>query len=805
MLACASLHGQVDSLLREISKTPDSLVAPLYVKLQEAMNTPQDDTTGMAYALRGVQLAEEFADSVSLPGALYYLNRRLLAKGDSLAADSVWIYRRRIISSHGYSMKYEFSNSWNNMKYLLLYQGLMIWTDSSGNTPAETVLSPDFRSKFGLNFTAETGLDSSLSYWVRMRVRGTEEVRRNILFMPNQPNALWDSVSFYTYDRFDTWKHELAGQDIAIDEKPTKNWLDIFEVPLAPEADYFVYFRLKGFKESLRPSSIQISLIEDSFLEIDAKESQNILIFLWVFLFQLVFFGLLYLATRDREYIPYLFYLLGIVLFAVTGLWFTYFFPQAESFFFLMALILSSWISGLGLLRFSERFLNIHELLPKWKKVSGIFLVCFVIVPALMLLGICIDAFIVDLDEGFVGDFFYISLPAYFFLFTVELIMLAIMGILAWRKGYTPALYYLIALFFLLGSVGLVALIPLFDLYYLVELRTALLLVQAGVMLQSCFFSLGIGHKRSLLEKEKLQAQETLNEELAKVNTAFGRFVPHTFLKAIGRGSVLDVELGDGVEKEVTVFFSDIRDYTTLSENMTPKENFRFLNSYLGRVGPIITDHEGFVNQYYGDGIMAIFVDTPADALKAAIYIQEILRTYNKERKEKGRVPISMGLGLHRGLLMMGVIGDTLRMEAGVVSDTVNTASRMEGLTKYFGCNLVVSEEIIKHPSVYNKFKYRLLGKVQVKGRKEPITIYDCFGGDAPEIRDKKINSLASFERGMSAYYSQNFIEAAKSFDESLLLYPGDTAAEKYLTQCHDFIANGVPEFWDGIEALQKK
>ena len=169
------------------------------------------------------------------------------------------------------------------------------------------------------------------------------------------------------------------------------------------------------------------------------------------------------------------------------------------------------------------------------------------------------------------------------------------------------------------------------------------------------------------------------------------------FLKTLGRESILDVSLGDQVEKNVTVFFSDIRDYTSLSEQLTPQQNFLFLNNYLGRVGPIIKTNRGFVNQYYGDGIMALFMDansginSPKDSVLAALEMHRELYQYNQERIEKNRIPINIGIGIHTGPLMLGVIGDEKRMDVGVVSDAVNTAARMEGLTKHYGSTTIVS------------------------------------------------------------------------------------------------------------------
>ncbi|MEM7368148.1 MAG: adenylate/guanylate cyclase domain-containing protein [Bacteroidota bacterium] len=797
--------AQVDSLLQRIAESPDSLHPPLYVDLLHAIGTEAGDTFGLTYAYEGVKLAEQFADTLNLQRILWSLNKKLDALGDSLAADSIWIYRQELMSLYGFEIQSEFSNQMNNLDYNSFYQEIRVFVDSTGRLSHDSAISPAYQSRYSLNQSFEADLNPAFAYWVSIRLRGDKQQTRKGLFMPNNPNGLWDSVQLYLPDRFGSVEQLLAGQAVDIDDKPTKNWLDLFEIPIPANADFVVFFRLKGFGGGLIPPWVYLSQVNDTYLERDGISVRNMQIFLGIFLFQLLFFGLLYLATRDREFAPYLLYLLGVVLFAISALWIRHWLPKSEEIVPILTYMACSWISGLGLLRFSERFLNIRELLPKWSKISRFFLIIFILVPLALLLTLVFHTYIMQLSRLTIQSILNNILKLYIFLFSAELILLTVMSILALRRGYSPALYYLIALAFLLGSIGVISLIPLFGLFFIIEYESAILISQSGLILQSCFFALGIGHKRRLLEKEKLLAQKTLNEELSKVNSAFGRFVPHTFLKAIGRESVLDIELGDGVEKEVTVFFSDIRDYTTLSENMTPHENFRFLNSYLGRLGPVISDHKGFVNQYYGDGIMAIFMNSPADAIEAAIRTQYTLRVYNEDRLAKGRMPIQIGLGLHAGPLMMGVIGDTLRMEAGVVSDTVNSAARMEGLTKHFGCTLVVSEKVIEDAAVKDQFHYRLLGKVQVKGKKDPIIVYDCFEGDDPFIMEQKLHALEPFEIGMKAYYQQDFITAAKSFDRSLERYPADKAAQKYLYLCHEYIANGVPESWNGVEALQKK
>jgi signal transduction histidine kinase/class 3 adenylate cyclase/CheY-like chemotaxis protein len=306
--------------------------------------------------------------------------------------------------------------------------------------------------------------------------------------------------------------------------------------------------------------------------------------------------------------------------------------------------------------------------------------------------------------------------------------------------------------------------------------------------------------------KDEFLARIRTHLNLMHINSAYGRFVPREFLKALGQESIIDIRLGDQVEKEVTVFFSDIRSYTTLAESMTPQENFGFINAYLGRMGPVIQENRGFVNQYYGDGIMALFLRKPDDALRAAVEMKEALRKYNAERTAKGRDAIRVGMGLHTGPLMLGIIGDQLRMEAGVVSDTVNTAARMEGLTKAFGVNVVVSQDTLDAmKSEQPDLKYRFLGKVLVKGKLEPIGIYDLYDGDSEAEVKLKESIQPDFDRAVTAYYAGDFSTATEAFEAVLAQAPQEVTARRYLAKSSRLLEEGTPEGWDGVEEMMSK
>jgi class 3 adenylate cyclase len=248
----------------------------------------------------------------------------------------------------------------------------------------------------------------------------------------------------------------------------------------------------------------------------------------------------------------------------------------------------------------------------------------------------------------------------------------------------------------------------------------------------------------------------------------YQKFVPLPFLNTLGYDSILSVKLGDQIQREMTIMFTDIRSYTTISEMLSPEENFKFINEYLSYAAPCIEAHGGFVTLFTGDGIMALFGDA-AQALKASIDMQREVRRYNLTREESKRDPIKVGIGLHTGMIMLGVIGDEDRHDTGVISNEVNTASRIEGLTKMFDASVLVSESTLSKIENISEYNYRYLGSVQVKGRTAAVKVYECFSGENDRIIDLKNQTLADFNEGLKSYFERELIIAAGHLKKVLM------------------------------------
>ena len=306
-----------------------------------------------------------------------------------------------------------------------------------------------------------------------------------------------------------------------------------------------------------------------------------------------------------------------------------------------------------------------------------------------------------------------------------------------------------------------------------------------------------------LYERNINEAKERENA-MRLVYEATGKFVPYEFIGALGHKVITDVRLGDQVEKIVTVLFSDIRDYTTLSEQMTPEENFRFVCSFNERMGPAIRKHNGFINQYLGDAVMAIFPGQASDALNAAIEMHEEVQKLNEERLLRNAPPIKIGVGIHTGPLIMGITGDQNRMDAATISDTVNTASRLEGLTKQYRASILLSDACLLQIEKENYY-LRYLGLVQLKGKQEPLHIYECFSPNTKEEVARKQKTLSLFNEGIENYLNSSFGNSVQAFESLTEINPGDLTAAFFLNNAKNFLQKGIPENWNGIIEMASK
>jgi class 3 adenylate cyclase len=320
---------------------------------------------------------------------------------------------------------------------------------------------------------------------------------------------------------------------------------------------------------------------------------------------------------------------------------------------------------------------------------------------------------------------------------------------------------------------------------------------------------LELSHLRKNLERQvSEQTNEILaaNSEMEKSNRVYSSFVPREFLTQLGRDNILDVQLGDHVQTEMTILFADIVDFTSLSEKMGPQASFKFINAYLSWISPIIRMNNGFIDKYIGDAIMAIFPENADDALQTAVGMQQAMQRFNKQFVSAGIPPIRIGIGLHKGSLMLGVIGEAERMETTVISDAVNVAARLERLTRRYDVGIVVSENTLQSLAEDNNtYHTRLIDKVRVKGRSETTVVHEVYNGDSAEAIAQKQETSEEYEKGVELYYQRQFTEANLHIARVLSQTPNDKVVRLHQQRIAAAIANGVADDWTGVELLERK
>lgn len=286
---------------------------------------------------------------------------------------------------------------------------------------------------------------------------------------------------------------------------------------------------------------------------------------------------------------------------------------------------------------------------------------------------------------------------------------------------------------------------------------------------------------------------------------AYGRFVPHDLLRLLDKDSILDVHLGDQTEKEMSVLFSDIRNFTSISERLTPQENFNFINNYLNRVGPHIRAHKGIIDKYIGDAVMALFPGSVDDALDAALKMLNVTNAYNTDPRNEGSPSVKIGIGLHVGKVMLGTIGETERMDGTVISDSVNLASRLEGMSKKYGSSVIISDAVVKKIGRKDKYLVRQVDKVSVAGKTDVISLYEVFNEDDLLQRSLKASTLNSYNRALASFYDRDFQSAESIFSEIVANNENDLPARLYRDRARELLSQGVPADWDGVMRYQSK
>nr|WP_320146997.1 adenylate/guanylate cyclase domain-containing protein [uncultured Anaeromusa sp.] len=300
-------------------------------------------------------------------------------------------------------------------------------------------------------------------------------------------------------------------------------------------------------------------------------------------------------------------------------------------------------------------------------------------------------------------------------------------------------------------------------------------------------------------EREAVETERKLRQQEENITKAIASFVPYAFLDILGKHSILEIYPGDHVEKEITILFSDIRSFTKISEKMGNAELFTFINCYLELAIDIITANNGFIDKFIGDAIMVLFPGASDDALRAIIELRKKLPQGCWQHEED---PLLIGAGIHFGSVTLGTVGTFARMETTVLGDSVNLAARLESATKVYGVDILISEPVycrLLHPET---FYIREIDAVKVKGKNQPIKLYEVFDGDPEELRQAKKENTPLFMRGLEFYKNGDFVQAEKLFRKCQECCPEDKLLLVYIKRCCTLQRVPPGPDWKGISGI---
>ena len=284
---------------------------------------------------------------------------------------------------------------------------------------------------------------------------------------------------------------------------------------------------------------------------------------------------------------------------------------------------------------------------------------------------------------------------------------------------------------------------------------------------------------------------DTLFKEKDENEQFYYKFVPEQFKDLLHKSKFTDLSLGDAESVDLTVLFCDIRSFSISSEMMTAKENFEFINIIFGIAGPIIRKHNGFVDKYIGDAVMALFENADDAILCGEEMYKEIV--LNPETAKKLEVSsINVGIGIHTGMARIGIIGEEERMSGTVISNTVNMSSRLEGITKQYDNAMIISKDTLDRITDPERINTRYLGMIQVAGVNEVKALYevlDCLDEKRFEFRN---NNKNEFREAVRQFHLGNVAQSLELFkaikaDDSL-----DPAITKYIKYIEEILSNDL-------------
>jgi len=283
------------------------------------------------------------------------------------------------------------------------------------------------------------------------------------------------------------------------------------------------------------------------------------------------------------------------------------------------------------------------------------------------------------------------------------------------------------------------------------------------------------------------------------------RFVPSQFLESLHHRDIARVDPGDHVAKTMSMMFVDLRNFTPLAERLDARTVMDLLNRYFVSMEPQISQAGGFVDSFAGDQIKALF-DAPPDApVRAGVAMWRALEEFNRRSSELRQPELNMGIGINTGAVVLGVVGGPTRMQCSFIGDTANLASRIQDLTKVYHARVLIGGQTFRSLVEPDTFAIRMVDRVAVKGKSDPVELYEIIDADIAPRRAAKLATRGDLHSAMKRYFAREFASARTAFERVSREDPDDVVPSLFAERCARYLKEPPPQDWKAFEQMEHK
>lgn len=464
-----------------------------------------------------------------------------------------------------------------------------------------------------------------------------------------------------------------------------------------------------------------------------------------------IFFFFLYFFYKDKAFI--IWFVLVAFSLAIRGI---FFYPHVAPIIFpnmpwqvnFIVRYITFPLPVLFFTFFLRKALNIYLKLPYWIIiiVTSIYAISTVVLPA-------------EISSAILIYYQIFAIFCIIYLVAIQIVALVKKSELSWWILFSSLVLFLFGVYDLAISLDII--------------KTGIFLSHIGTLISISSLAVMILDRYA----KSINTVQNLNTQITDINNSLMRFIPKRIVDLLNKDSIADVDIGDNAELKLPILSFDIREFTHISETLSPNQIFNFLNGVFAIVAPIIRKHKGIIIKYLGDGFFAIFPDGANSALSCAVEIQKTV--LGKKMFTAGESSISVGIGIDLGDSILGAIGDTSRMDTVIVSNSYHVAQMLQEYTKRYSASIIISDKVFNALSKIDKHYIRPLQKIKNADGDESF-LYEVYDSDTPPVREMKKYAGKHIEKALNALSDRSFIEADKLFGKALTIYPNDNIANYY-------------------------